>query len=344
MSEGFDKIVARQFGGPEVLELERIAVLPEPGEGEVRVRVEAAGVGYTDTILRRGKYVDYKAGLPLTPGYDFAGIVDKLGAGVTGLRIGQRVADMPMYGSYTQYIIRRAEQLCAVPEGIDAVAAVEIPLMWMTAWQMLTRSVTLPAGSTILVVGASGSVGRALVILACHLGLNVVGTCSAKNFSGVEALGARVVDYRDPDLTASIKREAGGGVAAAFDAIGGDSWGTCWKALDKGGQLIGYGLQGFLEEGGSALVALSSFARLLFVWKLAGKIDGSGRGTSFYNILQRRVSHPQDYRQDMDELFRLMTMGVLPSQKAETLPLSMAAEAHRRIAAGGLTHRLVLTP
>jgi len=344
-NEGFEKVVAKSFGGPEVLQVERVPVLPEPGAGEVRVRVQAAGVGYTDTILRRGKYIDYKGGLPLTPGYDFAGIVDKLGAGVSDLRLGQLVADMPMNGSYTQYIVRRAEDLIPVPDGIDPVAAVEVPLMWMTAWQMLTRSVNLAAGSTILVVGASGSVGRALVILGRHLGLNVVGTCSARNLASVEAMGARAVDYRRADLVAAIRQAASGApIAAAYDAIGGKSWSTSWKALGKGGMLVGYGLQGFLEEGGSALVALSSFARLLGVWKLTGKLDGSGRQTVFYNILQRRHSHPQEYRNDVEKLFHLMTQGVLPAQEAETLPLSMAADAHRRIAAGGLTHRLVLQP
>jgi NADPH:quinone reductase-like Zn-dependent oxidoreductase len=189
-NEGYEKIVARRFGGPEVLEIERERALPEPAEGEVRVRITAAGVGYTDTILRRGKYIDYKGGLPLTPGYDFAGIVDKLGPGVSALSVGQLVADMPMNGSYSQYIVRRAVDLAAVPDGIDPVAAVEVPLMWMTAWQMLTRSAILPTGSAILVVGASGSVGRALVILGRHLGLEVIGTASAKNLASVEALPA----------------------------------------------------------------------------------------------------------------------------------------------------------
>ena len=108
---GYDKIVAQSFGGSDVLAVEYVADLPEPGAGDVRIRVEAAGVGYTDTILRRGRYIDYTAGLPLTPGYDVVGLIDKLGPDVTGFAVGDRVADMPVYGAYSQYMIRPAHGL-----------------------------------------------------------------------------------------------------------------------------------------------------------------------------------------------------------------------------------------
>ena len=176
---GYDRIIAEQFGGPEVLVMDHVAELPEPGAGQVRIRIEAAGVGYTDTILRRGRYIGYTGGLPLTPGYDVVGLVDKLGAGVKNMRAGDRVADMSVSGAYSQYIILPARDVFPVPAAVAAGAAVDVPLMWVTAWQMLTRIVPLPRGAAILVVGASGAVGRALVMLGLYLGQKVIGTCSA---------------------------------------------------------------------------------------------------------------------------------------------------------------------
>ncbi|TZG27837.1 zinc-binding dehydrogenase [Sphingomonas montanisoli] len=345
VDQGYDRIVVRHFGGPEELKIEHEPSLPEPGPGEVRVAIEAAGVGFTDTILRRGKYIDYKGGLPLTPGYDLVGIVDKPGEGVSGLTVGQRVADMPMNGGYSQYFVGPAEDFVPVPDGITPEVAVDVPLMWMTAWQMLRRCPRPPVGSAILVVGASGSVGRALVLLGRHLGLTVIGTCSAGNMAQVEALGAIPIDYRRPDLAAAIKAASGGGVAVAYDAIAGRSWKTSWRSLAKGGVLVGYGAQGFVDGEGSVASVIWGFVLLNAIWPKLGRIDGSTRTATFYNILLRRRSHPDEYRADMIELFDLIASVKVPAPHVqEVLPLSAAAEAHKRIAQGGLTGRLVLKP
>jgi NADPH:quinone reductase-like Zn-dependent oxidoreductase len=346
---GYDKIVARNFGGPEVLELVHFDDLPEPGEGEARVRVEAAGVGYTDTIVRRGRYILYKGGLPVTPGYDMVGVVNKLGAGLTGespeLHIGGRVADMSVHGGYSQFILRPARDLIAVPAGVDPVVAVEVPLMWVTAWQMLTRTVSLERGATILVVGASGAVGRALVLLGRHYGCRVIGTCSAANLASLEALGATAVDHRRSDLEASIRTASGGvGVAAAFDAIGGASWQTSWSVLANGGKLVGYGMQDFLESGAPGSEAGKSLAQFNETWNSTGASDGSRRSTTFYDINLRRRSHPDEYRADAEHLLQLIAEGKVVPPAAEVLSLDQAAEAHHRVAKGGLQQRLVIRP
>ena len=340
---GYRKIAAPQFGGPEVLEIAEIATLPQPGPGEVRLRVEAAGVGYTDTILRRGRYIYYQGGLPATPGYDVVGVVDALGAGVEGLKIGQRVADMPVSGSYSQYMLRPAETLVPVPDGLAPELAVEAPLMWMTAWQMLKHCASLKQGDSILAVGASGSVGRGLVALGRALGLNVIGTSSSANVPLVQSLGATALDYRRLDLLQAIKDASGGGVAAAFDAIGGISWETSWAALRQNGVLVGYGSQDFLESGGPTEVIIAQLGRFNVEWNALGKTDGTGRSTTFYDIGQHRKANPAQFHDDMVELFKLMLEGVAPPPP-EILPLDQAAEAHRRIASGGLKTRLVLKP
>src|SRR5271167_985128 len=113
-----------RFGGPEVLQVVEEATIPEPGPGEVRIRVLAAGTGFTDTMIRRGRYPDFKGSPPFTPGYEIVGIVEKCGAGVTALRDGELVADLCVVGGYTQYAIRPARFLVPVPGDIDPAEAV----------------------------------------------------------------------------------------------------------------------------------------------------------------------------------------------------------------------------
>ena len=192
--------VAR-FGGPEVLELAVEQTVPDPGRGEVRIKVLAAGTGFTDTFIRRGRYPDFKGPLPFTPGYDLVGVVEATGPGVTTPRKGQLVADLCVVGGYAQYAIRPARFLVPVPNGVDPAEAVCVPLAYLTAFQMLTRCRRLPPGATILVIGASGTVGTALLDLARNLGLEVIGTCSAANAPAVERYGAKAIDWACDSLS-----------------------------------------------------------------------------------------------------------------------------------------------
>src|ERR1700719_4807918 len=222
----WQNISISRFGGPEVMELTEQPTVPEPGPDEVRIKVLAAGTGFTDIFIRRGRYPDYKGPVPFTPGYDIVGIVDKVGPGVAGLHEGQMVADLCVVGGYTQYAIRPARFLVPVPDGVDPAEAVCIPLAYLTAFQMLTRYRHLPPGATTLVIGASGTVGTALLDLARHLGLKAIGTSSAANLATVERFGAAAIDYRVGDFVASVRGLTGGaGVEAAFDAIGGAHFG-----------------------------------------------------------------------------------------------------------------------
>src|ERR1022692_4919274 len=126
-----------RFGGPEVLQMVEEPTTPEPGAEEVRVKVLAAGTGFTDTFIRRGRYPDFKGPLPFTPGYDLVGVVEQTGPGVTEPREGQLVADLCVIGGYTQYAIRPARFLVPVPYGVDPAEAVCIPLAYLTAFHML---------------------------------------------------------------------------------------------------------------------------------------------------------------------------------------------------------------
>ena len=166
----FQRVVLSAFGGPENLHLETVDELPEPAEGEVRVRVLTAGTGFTDTVIRQGQYPDVKEKPPFTPGYDWFGVVDKLGPGVNDFEVGQCVADMPVIGGYTEYLCAPAEQLVAAPEGLDPASAVAMILSYTTAYQMLTRIRQLKPGDTCLVHAAGGAVGTALLELGREMG------------------------------------------------------------------------------------------------------------------------------------------------------------------------------
>src|SRR5271167_909809 len=194
-----------RFGGPEVLQMVEESAIPEPGPGEVRIKVLAAGTGFTDTMIRRGRYPDFKGPLPFTPGYEIVGVVEKSGSGVTAALEGQMVADLCVVGGYAQYAICPARFLVPVPDGVDPAEAVCMPLAYLTAFQMLTRYRQLSPGATILAIGASGTVGTALLDLARHFGLKAIGTCSAANMSVVESFGAKAIDYRDGDFVDAVR-------------------------------------------------------------------------------------------------------------------------------------------
>jgi NADPH:quinone reductase-like Zn-dependent oxidoreductase len=179
------RVVVTRYGGPEV-----IAVLeedvPVPKAGEVRVKVLAAGVGLPDVLAREGVHPETPR-VPYTPGWDLVGIVDQLGEGVTDLELRQPVAAMPIHGCYAQYVCVRRRKLVPVPAGLDAAEAVAVVLNYITAYQMLHRSARGYAGQRMLIHGAAGGVGSAMLQLAALAGVKMYGTCSAEGAAVVQA-------------------------------------------------------------------------------------------------------------------------------------------------------------
>lgn len=334
-----------RFGGPEVLELAEQPTIPDPGPGEVRIKLLAAGTGFTDTFIRRGRYPDFKGPLPFTPGYDLVGVVAGTGPGVPAELTGQLVADLCVVGGYAQYAIRPARFLVPVPAGVDPAEAVCIPLAYLTAYQMLTRYRRLPRGATILVIGASGTVGTALLDLARHLGLKAIGTCSATNIATVERFGATAIDYRAGDFVPAVRELTAareGGVDAAFDAIGGAHFARSFACVAPGGLLVGYGAQ-TMAVGGAGLASAALGLARLKLWDMLGGLFG-GRHAVFYNITARRAAHPEDFKADMATLFDLLHKRAIHPVVIDRLPLAAAREVHARIDLGGLGGKIVLLP
>jgi NADPH:quinone reductase-like Zn-dependent oxidoreductase len=333
-----------RFGGPEVLQMVEESAIPEPGPGQVRIKVLAAGTGFTDTMIRRGRYPDFKGPLPFTPGYEIVGVIERTGAGVVAPREGERVADLCVVGGYAQYAIRPSRFLVSVPDSIDPAEAVCIPLAYLTAFQMLTRCRTLPSGATILVIGASGTVGTALLDLARHLGLKAIGTSSAANLPVIEQFGAAAIDYRAGDFVTSVRKltPSGAGVDIAFDAIGGAHFGRSFACLAPGGLLVGYGSQ-TMAVGRESLIAAGLGLARLKLWSALSFLF-SGRGAVFYSITSRRSKHPEEFKADMTTLFQLLLVGAIHPVVLDRLSLAAAGAVHARIDKGGLGGKIVLEP
>src|SRR5437870_2142866 len=233
------RIIVTHYGGPDALRVVE-EECPEPKDGEVRVRVLAAGVSLPDLLMREGVHPETPR-VPFTPGWDLIGMVDPLGDGVSGIEPGQIVAAMPIHGAYAEFVCLPQRQLVPVPAGLDAAEAVSLVLNYITAYQMLHRSAKVKPGQRVLFHGASGGVGTALLQLGRLAGLEMYGTCSSPGAQAVSDLGAVPIDYRNQDYVNEIHRLTGQGVDAVFDPIGGAHLWQSRQAVRPGGRVVGYG-------------------------------------------------------------------------------------------------------
>jgi NADPH2:quinone reductase len=212
-------IQIHETGGPGVLKLAELPI-PQPGQGQVLIRVEAVGVNFIEIYFRKGLY---KAALPLVPGSEAAGTVEKLGPGVTGFAEGDAVASVSVLGSYAEYALVPAAQLVKVPARLTPEQAAAAMLQGMTAHYLVYSTFPLKAGDTALVHAGAGGVGLLLTQMAARLGARVIATVSteAKAELSREAGASDVILYTDKDFEAEVKRLTGGkGVDVVYDSVG----------------------------------------------------------------------------------------------------------------------------
>jgi NADPH:quinone reductase-like Zn-dependent oxidoreductase len=220
------------FGGPEVLRYED-ASKPQPGHGEILIRVIAAGVNPMDWKVRQGAI---KLPLPLTMGLDVAGIVDALGPGVDAFKSGDHVfAKVSLgQGGYAEYTVTNASQAARKPKSIGFVEAASVPTAGLAAWQALFDTAGLERGQTVLVHGAAGGVGSFAVQFAKWKGARVFGTASSSNAEFLKSIGADVViDYKAQRFEDVVHY-----VDVVLDTIGGDTFERSWGVLKPGGFLV----------------------------------------------------------------------------------------------------------
>src|SRR6476620_10315919 len=212
------RIVVTHYGGPDGLEVIK-EESPEPKPGEVRVRVLAAGVSLPDVMAREGLHPETPR-LPFTPGWDLVGEVDRLGEGVSGIKPGQIVAALPIHGAYAEFVCLQQAELVPVPPGLDTAEAVSLVLNYITAYQMLLRSAKVRPRQRVLIHGAAGGVGSALLQLGRLAGMEMYGTCSSRGASVVSDLGGVPIDYQQQDFVKEISHLTGEGADVVFDGIG----------------------------------------------------------------------------------------------------------------------------
>lgn len=332
-----ERVVLVKAKGGRALQILR-EPLALPGPGEARVKILAAGVAFSDLMRLRGLYPGDPR-LPYAPGWDLAGEIDALGAGVTNWQIGQRVVGLTGHGNFARYRTVRADVLIPAPEEVDPAQAVCLCLNYVTAHQMLHRVAQAQRGESVLLHSAAGGVGTAVLQMAALSGLKVYGVTSRRHMDTVTALGAVAIDRHAEDFLPRMRGLPGGGVDIALDPIGGTTVSRSFKALRPGGRLVSFGLGGLIDLPVAA-VALAYVAHLARL-KLWNASPGRRRA-SFYSIEAVRTRHPDWIRQDLVRLLELLrTRQIAPLIDAK-LPLNQASQALERIAQGQVQGKLVL--
>jgi NADPH2:quinone reductase len=274
-------------------------------------------------------------------------VVDRLGNGVSGIEPGQIVAAMPISGAYAEFVCLPQRELVPVPSGLDAAEAVCLVLNYVTAYQMLHRSAKVRPGQRVLIHGAAGGLGSALLQLGRVAGLEMYGTCSSREASAVSDLRGVPIDYQHQDFVKEIHRLTGEGVDAVFDGIGGTHIWRSRKALRPGGKVVAYGLTSSLREGRLASGRPGRrhrFRRLaIFGLYIAGGWLLPGRKRVVpYSIQWLKRLRPALFRQDLIALFDLLQQKKIKPLIAQRFPLAEARQAHELLGKGGVTGKIVL--
>lgn len=322
-------VVVTRRGGPEFMQVTEQPLRP-PGRGEVRVRVLAASVSAPDVQGRHG-LSPFKPRVPFVPGYSVIGEVDQVGPGVSdGARVGERVAALTVYGGYAEYVYVRAKTLIPVPVALDPGTAVPLILNYLVAYQVLHRSAKVRAGDTVLIIGASGGIGTALLQLGELAGLTMYGVASKDKHRVVTRYGAVAIDYRSQDFVDVVRQAEPDGVAAVLDGVAGQGYRRAYPLLRPGGTLVGFGNP---QSFAGLLHLLGAVARFtLTPDRRSAKLYGTG-----LVHLNRRP-----FLEDWATLFELLRSGRIEPVIAARLPLLEAARANALLESGQVVGNIVL--
>ncbi len=330
------RVVVTKHGGPDVLQVIEEA-RPEPQAGEVRVKVLAAGVSAYDLMFRRSGRLPGTPRVPFTLGEDVVGIVDKLGEGVSGVELGHMVAgatfSLGVGGGYAEFVCLPETELVPVPAGQDPAEAVCVVVNYLTAHMMMHRAGGAKRGERVLIHGAAGGVGSALLQLGKLAGLQLLATASKHNHDLVSSLGATPIDYRTDDFVERIRELTGDGVDLVFDPIGGarQLW-RSYRCLRKGGRLVWFGVAATKKHG----LRVIPFT-LLAVFLL--KLIPDGKKAPLAPDLSKDNAW---YRATLAQLLDLLAAHRIKPVVAARIPLLDAARAHELLERGGYAGKVVL--
>lgn len=313
-------------GGPEVLQLVDLPI-PEPGPGQVLMRIEATGVNFIEAYFRRGQY---KASFPVVPGSEAAGTVEELGPGVTGFAAGDLVASTSVVGSYAEYALVPAAQLVKVPAGLEPEQAAAAMLQGMTAHYLAFSTYPLRAGETALVHAGAGGVGLLLTQMASQIGARVITTVStpAKAALSREAGASDVILYTETDFESEVKRLTGGrGVDVVYDSVGKTTFDKSLNCLRPRGMLALFG-------GSSGAVPPFDLIQL------------STRGSLFITrpTLWHYIATRAELEKRAGDVLGWAASGKLKLRTEHIYPLANAAQAHIDMESRKTTGKILLEP
>ncbi len=322
---GMKAVVADPLGGPENLQYIDVAT-PQPGEGEVLVKLASIGVNYIDTYFRNGFYKAPEK--PVMLGNEGAGTVAAVGAGVK-FQVGERVAYAMARGSYAEYAVVPEKMLVALPEQVSFEQGAAVMLQGMTAHYLTHSTFRLQAGQTCLIQAAAGGTGLLIVQIAKIVGASVIGTCSTEEKAkSVSEYGAdHVIRYDEQDFVAETRRIAPGGVDVVYDSVGKTTFAKSLDCLKPRGLMASFG-----QSSGAV-----------------GEIDPltlSQKGSLFLTrpSLGNYISDPAELAWRASDLFRWIGEGPLKVQVYKEYPLAEAASAHRELEARKTSGKLLLKP
>lgn len=332
----YKSVVVTKRGGPEVMQIIEND-LHEPAAGEARIKVLATAVGRTDINYRYG-FSPFSPKVPFVPGYEIMGMVDAVGSpkqasgsGASSFTVGDRVAALTGQGGYTEVIYLGQEHLVPVPQSLDPAEVAVLILNYVTAYQMLHRVARVKAGDNVLLIGASGGVGTALLQLGRLAGLKMYGTAAPNKHNLLTELGAIPIDYHSQDFVEVIRQVEPNGLDFVFDGMGGEYSDHGLNVLRRGGKLVGYAAP-------NGLLAL-----LLGAVKLAAvNLLPNGKSADFYGITALYLRDKKPFMEDLPLLFKLLAEGKIKPIIMAKFPILEAAKANELLESGKIAGNIVL--
>ncbi len=336
------QVFISRAGGPEVLEV-RESAAPTPGTGEVCIEVAAAGVNFADTLARKGLYPDAPP-LPCVVGYEVAGTVSAVGAGVDASLAGRRVLAMTRFNGYSEQVVVPANQVFDLPEALDFNTGASLPVVYMTAWQLLVVMGSLKPGERILIHNAGGGVGLAALDIARHIGAETIGTASTRKHAALKERGLdHAIDYTQGDWQAAVRDLTGGrGVDLVIDPLGGEHWKRSYAALRSAGRLGMFGVSTASEGKLGSKVRLLKTAVQMPIFHPIGLMNVN---RAVFGVNMGHMWHESDLlRGWMEQVLDGIRDGWVRPHVDATFPFARAGEAHAFLEDRKNFGKVVLTP
>lgn len=333
--------VITRHGSPDVFDM-REAPDPVPAPGEVRIRVRACGINFSDILSRLGLYPDAPKP-PMVVGYEVAGIVDAIAPDITGFAPGDRVVALTRFGGYSDVVVTSAAYCFHIPEELSDAEAAAVPVNYLTAALALYRMAALAPNETVLVHNAGGGVGIAATQLARLRRATVIGTASAMKHDALRTFGVdHMIDYRHANVAEEVARiTRGRGVDVILDPIGGNSFGHSYRMLAPLGRLIMFGLSA------AAPGEERSWWRAFQAWAAMPRFNPLSMINRNRGVFGLHVGHLWEERAQLAPLMEMLMLELrqhrLRPVVAKTFPLDRAADAHRYIQSRSNIGKVVLT-